>query len=778
MNNTQLQSFVARLLKAKTSEDVDNILGTETQGMAWESFGRDPSNQKDIQVASDPIRAEVERNTNGIDSVIERAVIESGINPSTLNSPLEAVNRLFPDPESRRQKVLIQIDPRGGVRSSNVTNMDYGTGIDPEDWKKTILGFGGNKDGKRYLVGKYGWGGAASIGMVDTRNGYVIIISRTATSAVGFTVIRYHAPLDETKAKRGWYEYLVDANGKIPFATGIKLPETPKKIKVPEAIGEFPQGTMVRHINYNLSAYPGIYKKDQNGCWFAFNAYQFRPLLPIHIDLVHKESKSKRAKKLAEKENRQVGEEWINDPRVIQGAGTMLDRLASEDDPNKDKAVEFASGTVTIPIELNGKKEGTISLAYWVQSNVDSKKRRFHLPHPNRCVLGVFMGQTQDERTLEDLSNKIKEAFPRICGNGRNDLVIEIRVDGLSRYAMDDLLASTRESFKNSECLTQIRKAVTKVVIDDQELKDIDDLRYQQNIAGESKTKKFMSDAVQTAMGFVKSILNYTSFIPGGSKRVRTGPKQPTPIHLQAVNPTKVEWVSTEVHFNVLTKTPRHLTLKTDAPNGFPHPLISIDGDGSTSLEVKDITPVDDTNGRIHYLVNVRGGKAGWDGIITAQYDPVLKAEVLYDMIEEEAAIRTPRTPLKGTGTQTGMIDPTPHAITPESTAWKNLNFTMDDAYKVDVHGGDIDVYYSTVFPPYVSITEGLTDNEREYVDTQYAATLCVIAVLLLDAKATVGDLTPERQAERRAGAVALLISAVERLAMTGKKPKTVAAGA
>src|SRR5262249_5947617 len=134
-------------------------------------------------------------------------------------------------------RVIIKISP-GTSREARVVDVrDYGIGIKPEDMPKTILSLNeSNKIRKHYLAGTYGQGGSSTFAI----SAYTIIASRHRDeSRVAFTIVKF-LDLPPEDYKTGHYVYFT-----IDDALSV----------VDSQQLQFPPGTLVRHLGYDLSSY-------------------------------------------------------------------------------------------------------------------------------------------------------------------------------------------------------------------------------------------------------------------------------------------------------------------------------------------------------------------------------------------------------------------------------------------------------------------------------------------------------------------------------------------
>ena len=763
--STSNEVILTRLLKARTSHEILDIIESDirVRRLTWVPFNRSIGNKGQIKLGKSAIRALVERVTNSFDAVVERRLQESKTDPNTLESPSQAVMVLFPPEDDSKNRVLVEIDPSNGTgdyhfERCTVDVVDYGTGIAPEDSWNTILSLSkNNKITKRYTIGIYGQGGATSIGKVhigEEDSGYVVIASRTDDSPLWFTIIRF---VEASQSDyRGYYECLMDKDGEVLSIAGRPGPEL-SRIQVPKTIREFAQGTLVRHFGYDLSAYNSKFRKEATGCLNAFNTYMFRPQLLFHMNLLFKSKMTKR---------------WEPDKRVAHGAGKLLDEAVL------NGVVEYAAPPSKIPIVMNHKKMGDVWLRYYVLAQVANRdKVKFTLTNPAKPVLGIHNGQTQDERSLDDLSPKIRSQFPLVCGSNTHDLVVEISVDDLSNGAKDNLLSPDRENFTDSEYYQEIRKVVSKMILEDTILADIDSARYEKQLGGKTEASETASEAKLFATDFVKTNLNCTSFVPGGTGRVRRKVKPVEPIVLQKTAPTFIRMLVKEITFNLLSDNSRYFMLETDAPNGYRLPDIFFDGEGAGYMASEIVAPP--FNGRMRIRIDMKkGAHAGWIGDIHAQYSKTVQTEVPYEIVRQEPLTRTPHEAIKGTGTMRGLPTVTCLPIDQSSDMWNNED-AREFAYRAIPREGELLVQYSVVFPPYLSAVDGMSEAEQEFIDDKYRADLTASSLFLHDSGVLNRDMSPESRAERRASAAGFLMAARrELLATMPKKQKAQAVGA
>lgn len=558
------------LLGAETIEDVNGIIESLSSEIKWVPFGGTTGNKGQIKISTDPVRAIVERLTNAIDAVVERGIQVAGIPDTTkmskeerekfgLNSPQEAIKRYVPGNGDAYNYISLTVTPKGKWDFSLVDTFDRGIGIRPEMMPHTILSLSGsNKVSKPYQAGMYGQGGASSIGRVQ-QEGYVIMVSRARefdsnqlSPRVGFTVIRYEKPTHADK--RGHYSYFVNLDGTmmsadVPFDGDDKFEPGKAALVTPTKGKNFPQGTLVRHVGYDLSSYRQQARNPMS-LTRGLNTYMFDTLLPFRF--FQPESGGK-----------------AHHPRIVEGARRMLDNLKHR--------VEWGTKE-PIPITI-GKGLGSVDLEYWVIEPPTAKGAGASVQpgdfvHPNRPVVFTLNGQTHGEYSLYEVGTKIKGKLPY----SSNSLVMHVALDNLTSPALDNLLSSGREDLVTGKVWDTIRGEVETLVVEDTHLEDLDIKRMELSLASgasEFSEDKMLKDSIAQVVekmsgDSITRIFGGTQPPPppptGGGAIHRTPKVLPT---LKTSNtPTFIKFVDEEdVVFNPGKRKVLHL--ETDANDSF-----------------------------------------------------------------------------------------------------------------------------------------------------------------------------------------------------------------
>ena len=135
--DTDKVDIVSRLLA--------EFIAANQEKASWRPIGDRPNNSGTIQAAGDPMRALIERVTNAIDAVIDRAHEDHGGKPRC-SSPKDAAQAWFgvpkeglhkmPDTERRKlaqDSVWLTLLPGDGKAKRAVDIADHGTGLSPDE---------------------------------------------------------------------------------------------------------------------------------------------------------------------------------------------------------------------------------------------------------------------------------------------------------------------------------------------------------------------------------------------------------------------------------------------------------------------------------------------------------------------------------------------------------------------------------------------------------------------------------------------------------------------
>ncbi len=284
-----MRQLFIRLLSAGTEDDVQAILEAErlaADSTKWTPYGDNESFYGVVEnQQAHPVPALVEKVTNGIDAILERRVLQDGIDirsPKAPRSVAEALDRYFPDHRNwdlgdarRRQARDLQIVASGPRRDTSLLVYDNGVGQAPADFPGTFLSLlRGNKNDVHFVQGKYNMGGAGAIAFCGERRFQLVASKRyDGSQPLGFTLLRRHPPklAQAANRKNTWYEYLV-FDGKVATAEIDEL-------EVGLEGRPFTTGSLLKLYSYRLpEGARSIISRDLN---LSLNEFLFEPALPF-----------------------------------------------------------------------------------------------------------------------------------------------------------------------------------------------------------------------------------------------------------------------------------------------------------------------------------------------------------------------------------------------------------------------------------------------------------------------------------------------------------------
>jgi len=317
------------------------------------------------------------------------------------------------------QAVRVQIGDGSSAARPLLEVRDTGTGIPPDAMPATILNLAGsNKIAKPYLAGAYGQGGSTTFAFAPEGT---VIASATAESAVGVTFVRYRE-LDPRKNKNGRYEYLVRAGER-----GVG--------RLPRSAVAFERGTLVRHFDYDFDSYRGDARESERSLLALVQTALFDPVMPFTI---------------VEGRARFLRDATVSAAIVYAGRFARLQSAGG--------AIEYAQ-SVAIPLEPRGA-DNVAAAHYWVLAEPNPLLH----PDPRHPIVMTNFGQThgtEERRVIVDLLR-----LPFL----KNELVVQIELDGLSVGVRRDLLSTTRDRLKRGARYAGLIDAIVEALGDDPQL--------------------------------------------------------------------------------------------------------------------------------------------------------------------------------------------------------------------------------------------------------------------------------------------------------------------
>lgn len=668
----------AKLLAALLASDkLDEVRGhldeyatSQAGWITWRPVGDRRNNSGTIQAAGDPARSLMERVTNGIDAVIERAHIEHHGKPEC-STPREAAQTWFGVPTpglhkltaSQRRKLAqstlwMTLSPGDGKAKRTVAVADKGTGLSPDQMPHTILSLNAeNKIDKFYLSGAFGQGGSATFASSD----YTLIASRSIKSpeTIGFTVVKLEPPQG---IKLGSYVYLVRENG-ILTTTGI-----------PDEMADF--STIIKHFGYDLDDYPS--PLGPNSLYGRAQSTLFEPVLPFWL------------------ENKVHG--WA---RTIKGSRTALNGA-------KDEGEDESKLTWNNPVFFADLGEwGRIGIEYWVLEPGEKTAPNKAFVSGTRPIVLTINGQTHAEWAASILR---KDAGLMHLASR---MVVHLDCNELSFDAKRVLFVSNREESRKGLVQNMILQELLDALKSDEKLAELEE---QARMAGTKERDESAEKEIRKEVAKMLRVFGFASAdeagatksaatgdkATGGTKRARSTPE---PIQINEP-PSFVEIVGEEA-LGFFPGQRRYVRIRTDAHSKYhdsADPLKSRFSFlvGGNEVQFKGTTELRDGHMRAIFAASaevVVGGK----GTITVELRR-LNDTTLSDTVEFRIIEAPPAKP-GSAKLNLPNIDCQP-VSDPASQEWITLSWPDDvndvaADYWYEAHNDTLHVRYSTLFPRY-----------------------------------------------------------------------------
>lgn len=735
MDEVTQQAFLTRLLQTSSSGDMRRLLqeygdsdaatlGVPNKfGLVWKPFGGTASNISTINLGTKPGRSLTERVTNAFDALLEDRAASA---VSVPDSPRAAAAQWFGRPVSsadtglfswkdapngidRRIHVILQSSDKENAPTVDV--LDDGVGIEAKDFERTILSLqGGNKIQKRYLIGAFGQGGAATLAFCD----YAIIVSRKRgnSTRVAFTVVRV-LKLDATY-KEDCYAYLAvateDAKEGRVFECGTAPGPLPVSKGWQEAkVAPFTNGTLVRHICYRLTNLDKGLQASPGNLYHYLHFSVFDPLLPFRIvDLRPTPPKNEY---VGGARNRLMA-------RLRQSGAQKLENKAEDEDDSNIQIRHYRPMEYVAP---PGALEPSIGIEYWVVLAFRKKGDTYELrSHSNELfvqaghpIVGTLNGQNQGEHTASIL----KQAGLTLLAR---HIVVHIDATSADSTVRRELFSSSREGFKDGPVLEGLLATLRKMLEEDEKLFELEKelterIAKKDSETTKSEVKKEVTRLLKDA-GFAVAEPGKVEVEGKGEKTIverKPGPApwKPDPLPtLPYPQVTKFEIVFPKDIFQLHLNDTQSILVETDADAAYDK-FVKIRTEPNI-LQVATRSPL--RGGRARWRLRAAGdAQAGQEGEVIASLTKPdgsqLEARVLFTLLppREKEARRSH-----------GQVPPFEiKPVSPENSEVWNLLWSDDgdDPDKQKRHGykllstsGVLTVYYSTVFPPYAEAVEKL----------------------------------------------------------------------
>lgn len=528
------------LLALRKPEDVQKFLNSlNEKEFSWRNIGNDETNFRQLAFSKSGVRALIERITNSIDAVLEdKKSLRQNPDDDKIKSPREALQKWFElkdehissigNEKARRElaqkSIHVAIEDSGIERKPTVKVKDWGIGLHPDEFDKTIVGLGGSlKINKKYLLGAYGWGGSQTFiwcnGAKDAINEeslpLAIIVSRknpklltkNQKDEVGWTIVRFKGYVYSKDDKYGVFQYLTNSDGKISKASPNDLPK------------DFGFGTHVTHLAYDMEKF---YGRMTLASYRMFQGFLFDPILPFWLyDARHKEG------------------------RTISG---NLSRLTADE----KNLVDYANvHNMNLPF-------GTVKIRYWV---LKSNSGGYHIdsflirPGSSDTIAVTLNGQQYGSLSRQI----IKEAGFSFLSDY---IIFQIECDSLPSYTTKNIFTTTREDVRD-EYRETFKQEILLILQTDEELKKLEEARKQDHLmAGDQESIKKVRRLLDKLIAVSKRIVKGEGKGKGKGKgeKEKFKPKEP---------PTFLKILPQNRDLEFIPGEEKKVTIQTDAANDF-----------------------------------------------------------------------------------------------------------------------------------------------------------------------------------------------------------------
>ncbi len=495
------EAKLANLLQsAQTAKEVDQLLQmAAAAGSKVVPVGGRENNIGTIRMASDPGLALIERITNGLDSLLELAVLlHPGSNPQTpeaaaqlLGVPAGGVADMT-DTERRTlaERLIFSLHDSGLKRRPTVRIVDCGMGQHPSKFARTLLSLNeSNKVGKPFTMGTYGQGGSVTFGF----SRYTIIVSRRhpdllepgEEDRLGWTVV-FEEQTDPSKNVLPRYVWLVQPDGS-PFSLPASL------------FPGFDHGVHVTHVEYDIQGLQGPFTTQT---WQFMHSAMFEPVLPFLIS--------------GDRDNDPKKKDGSRDSRVVIGNSARLANIAGA-----RGEIELGAHD-SFKIDL-GPDHGSVTADYWAlvrpEGSTSKGEPAGSYVEAASAVCLTLHGQRQDTERRGWIKDRAK--LPFLYKN----IVVHINANGLLPAGRRELFASTRERATQSALRNLIYDRVVEELRTSEDLKALNHAEKQRMLM---RSTAATNDKVRKRLAkFVQQKLKGTTKPTGTGKGAGHGPNNP-----------------------------------------------------------------------------------------------------------------------------------------------------------------------------------------------------------------------------------------------------------
>ena len=485
-----------RLLEAGTEDEVQAVLDAEglaSDSTKWTPYGDNEAFYGVVEnQQAHPVPALVEKVTNGIDAILEKKVLQDGIDPRSPEAPRsipEALDRYFPDHRNwdlgdarRRQARELQIVASGPKLDTSLLVYDNGVGQAPADFPRTFLSLlRGNKNDVHFVQGKYNMGGAGAIAFCGDRRFQLVASKRyDGTQPLGFTLLRRHPPklAEAAGRKNTWYEYLVFDSRVAEFNVD--------ELDIGLEGRRFSTGSLLKLYSYRLPAGArSIISRDLN---LSLNEFLFEPALPfLTVD---------------------NNERYPDNRAPVRPVYGLKRRLEADTETIETKFSELSKtaelgelGVTVYVFKARSRGQGVKETKQYIQREYFKN---------GMTVLFSLNGQVQGSYTSEFVTRALK--MPLL----KDYLLIHVDCSKLHLEARNELFMASRDRLKAGDKADAIRKHIRDLLVAS-DLKEIAKRRKSSLNVDDADAGKMLSDLSRNMpmSEALTKILRQTFALPG-----------------------------------------------------------------------------------------------------------------------------------------------------------------------------------------------------------------------------------------------------------------------
>ncbi len=667
------ESEMEELLNINEATEMEGFINKveDKYNLQWRPVGDKENNVGVINMGADPGEGFIERLTNAIDAILERAALENPEMDNYPDNPREAVEEWFgvktghldtlTSTERRKlakNNIQIQMYKGSKRRTPTLVIRDKGVGQHPLDFPNTLLSLNeSNKLTKLYLAGAYGQGGQTTF----RYSKYTIIISRRppdllgedAEDVVGMTIVRY-GERDPEKYKNGTYEYLVTDENEV-----LTIPPTEL------GLGNNFEGTYIKHIDFELPKYSATLTAPTGSLWWLIQSSLFDPVLPVYVTDNRKKTKS----------------------RTIAGNYTRL-----QSDP---RDLIEKSDVCEVNLRPTGKY-GKVIVRYWVLRHDPDKSYPVEAyvdkRHP---IYFTHYGQTHGYLSRSFIRNKLQ--LPYLS----KYLIVEVSCDTLTAKGKRELFSSTRERLNKGMVRDQMEEAIRTALRNDDDLRALEKQRHQEILSetSEEETQK-LKEELGKLIDYVRGETETVGGTSSGDK-TQTGTSKrgsytpPEPLETREI-PTYIKIANKQDPIPLVKGRSSQLKIESDAEDGYlsRQNKILLLIEPEDHINVRGHSYFD--GGRLRCFLETSdeaeiGEEVSITAVLTRPNQSPLKEE-------RKGIVKEPPTADYGEGTKRKISLPNIRRVSKQTPAWERLGWDENNVAEVKEEADSIDILVSMEF--------------------------------------------------------------------------------